>query len=116
MQLTDSAPPVTTPAKSSLATAGLVCGIVGACIGLIPILGIFALPLGILAIIFGIVARKRRKGFAYTALATGVLALVLSICGMVIVSNAVNSFDHCTKAVSADLHNGTNTADTVCSK
>jgi EamA domain-containing membrane protein RarD len=102
--------------RSGMSTAAMVCGIIGVSIGLIPILGIFALPLGILAVIFGIVGirRKARKGFAIAGLVTGVLALVFSIMGIVITQNAFDKVDECFDAVSADLEYGTDTSDAVC--
>jgi MFS-type transporter involved in bile tolerance (Atg22 family) len=104
--------------RSGLSTAAMTCGIIGACLGLIPILGIVAFPLGILAVIFGIVGirRKARKGFAITGLVTGLLALLFAVIGIVVVNNAVDNFKACTNAVSADIHDGTHTADTVCGK
>jgi hypothetical protein len=112
-------PPVPTSVDSTrtgLSTAALVLGIVGAVVGLIPLLGIIAIPCGILAIIFGIVGirRRARKGFAIAGLATGVVALTFGILGLVIVNNAFDDLKVCTDAVSTDLRTGTQTADAVC--
>lgn len=110
------APVAAPPAKTGPATASLVLGIVAMCIGLIPILGIFALPCAALAIIFGLVCLKRRvrKGFAITGLVTGLIGIVLAIAGIVIVSNAVDHFDKCTDAINVDVRTGTNTSDEAC--
>ena len=111
------APVVAPPAvKTGPATASLVLGVIAMCIGLIPILGIFALPCAVLAIIFAVVCLKRgvRKGFAITGLITGLAGIALAIAGLVIVSNAVDKFDDCTTAINADIHNNTNTSDEAC--
>lgn len=44
-----------------MAEAALVLGVVGAVVGLIPILGLIALPLGVLAVIFGFIGRRRES-------------------------------------------------------
>ena len=49
------------PQKTGIATASMVLGIVAMCIGLIPILGIFALPCGIFAVISGSSASSAAK-------------------------------------------------------
>jgi uncharacterized membrane protein len=102
--------------RTGLSTSALVLGIVSACIGLIPILGILALPCAVLAIIFGIIGMRRnvRRGFAITGLATGCLGIVLAIAGLVIVNNAVNEVNDCFDAISEDIDNNTNTADEAC--
>jgi MFS-type transporter involved in bile tolerance (Atg22 family) len=119
-QLLPPPPPVSQSqtTRTGLSTAALVMGVVGSCIGLIPILGILALPLGILAIIFGIVGIRRRakEGFAIAGLVTGLLALVLSIAGIAVVDNAVHHLNRCTKAIQADANNNfqTDTATAAC--
>lgn len=102
--------------KTGLSTSALVLGIVASCIGLIPILGIFALPCAVLAIIFGIVGIRRnvKRGFAITGVVTGVLGIVLAIAGLVIVNNAVNDVSDCLNTISSDLQNNTNNADEAC--
>ena len=86
------------------------------CIGLIPILGIFALPCAALAIVFGIVGivRRSKRGFAITGVVTGLLGLALAVAGLVIVNGAVNDLSDCSKAISADIEHSTNTADAIC--
>jgi hypothetical protein len=78
-----------------------VCGIVGAIFGLIPILFFIALPLGLLAIIFGFVGRGRanrdpnvgRKRMATWGIVSGVAAVVLGCIGIAIVNDAFDQFD-----------------------
>jgi len=76
------------------AVAALVCGIIGAVVGLIPILAVPALALGVLAVVFGGVAWRKalrgepRKGMAIAGTLLGGLAIVLSIVGFIIVNNA----------------------------
>lgn len=86
----------TVPGNGS-ATAAMVLGIIGAVLALIPILGLIAFPLGVLAIIFGVVGLRKHgketpkgKGAAITGLVTGVLAFILAIVGMSIVSDGLD--------------------------
>ena len=78
-----------------MAVAALVLGIVGAVFGLVPILGLVAFPLGILAVVFGFVGRRRStgRGMALAGIITGALALVLAVVGVVIVQDAVEDID-----------------------
>lgn len=86
--------------KNGLAIAALVLGIVGLVFCLIPILGFIAIPLGALALIFGIIGivRKRKGtatagGMAIAGTIAGLVALVVGIIGVAIVSDAVNDVD-----------------------
>jgi len=92
----------------------MVLGVIAVCTGLIPILGIIALPCGALGVIFGLIGLRRRKGFGITGLVTGMLGFILAICGLVIVNNAVNHVDNCFNAINHDVRNNTHTADTEC--
>lgn len=80
--------------KNGMAVAGFVCALIGVLFGLIPILAMPALILGVLGVVFGSVAWNRAvrsqttKGMAVAASVLGVLAVVLSIIGFVIVANA----------------------------
>src|SRR5579884_4527238 len=73
------------PVKSGgngLSVAGLVCGIVGVVIGLVPACGaIFAVPLGILSIVFGALGRRSPtgKGMGTAGIVLGAIAIVVSI-------------------------------------
>ncbi len=84
-------------AKNGMAVAGFVCALIGVLLGLVPILAMPALILGVLGVVFGSVAWKRAvraqtsKGMAVAASLLGVLALVLSIIGFVIVANVLKS-------------------------
>ena len=66
--------------KSSLATAGLVLGIIGVVFSFIPIIRFVGYPLGVLSIIFGIVPLfgKKSIGKAIAALILGIATLVLT--------------------------------------
>lgn len=98
------APPL--PRKhGGLAVAALVCGIVGAFMGLIPLLALFAIVLGVLAIIFGgigITPRGARRVMAGFGLALGILSLTLGIIGAVVVNDAVNDLDRDLKALTTE--------------
>ena len=86
---------------NGLAVTALVCGIVGAVVGLIPILAIPALALGLVAFVLGILGRRKakkdpragRKGAATAGIILGVIAIALGIAGLVIVNDAVNDLD-----------------------
>lgn len=74
-------------------TAAFICGVIGAIIGLVPILGLIAVPLGIIALILGIMGWRRKPERAKLAIAStflGVVAIVLGVIGVVIVSNLLS--------------------------
>lgn len=96
---TVTAPPAV--ARNGLGLTALVLGLVGTISGLIPLLFALAGLLGLLAVIFGFVGRARaRRGEATNpkqatwGIATGIVALALSVVGIVIV---VNVGHHVTK-------------------
>ncbi|MGG2201874.1 hypothetical protein [Paenibacillus validus] len=64
--------------SNGLATAALVCGIIGLVLGLIPFFGWFMLPLWVLAIIFGYIGMKKpiKAGMAKAGLIIGVITVV----------------------------------------
>lgn len=86
--------------RNGLGVTALVLGLLGMLFGLIPILGVIAFPLGVFAIIFGFVGMRRaskgqadNKGMAIAGLITGVLAVILAIIGLAIVNHAVHQLD-----------------------
>ncbi len=87
--------PVIVHQGNGMAVAALVLGIIGSVFALIPVLGLIALPLGIMAIVFGFVGRRRPggRGMALAGILTGVLALLLSVVGLVIVRSAIEEID-----------------------
>jgi uncharacterized membrane protein len=101
---------------NGLAVAALTLGIVGLCVGLIPLFFWIAIPCGLLALIFGLSSRRRpvRRGMAWTGVVCGLLALILGVVGAVIVNKAVEDFSDCVDAVSADLNDGGNRSDEAC--
>ena len=98
--------------KNGLGVAGMVCGIIGLVFGFIPLFGIFfAVPLGILGVVFGAVGLRRAKrgeannrGVAIAGLVTGILALVIGFILFGAVYSAAN-----------DLHNDLNNISTSSS-
>lgn len=75
-------PPSAPPAPGGIATAGMVLGIIAVSLAWIPLLGIVALPLAVLAMVFGGISLYRvhsGKATGYgkpvTAVTTGVVAL-----------------------------------------
>jgi voltage-gated potassium channel Kch len=88
------------------AVTALVLGIIGALFGLIPLTFFLAIPLGVLAFIFGAIAWRRAavlrrrgwqipRGMARTGFVLGVAALALGIIGYNITTNAFNELDEC---------------------
>ena len=83
-----------------MAVAALVLGLVGSVFGLIPLTFWIALPCGILAVIFGVVGRRRAKepgrsggGMAIAGLILGLIAVALGIAGIAIIGDAVDDLD-----------------------
>lgn len=83
------------PKKRNMAVAAMVLGTVGCVIGLIPILGLFALICGVLALVFGLVKIRNAygRGFAIAGVVLGLCAITLGAAGMVITNNALNKLD-----------------------
>lgn len=66
--------------KSGLATAGLILGIIGVCTSFIPVINNLSFVMGIIAIIFGIIAiKKAGKGKVIITIILGILAIVLTV-------------------------------------
>lgn len=89
-------------AGNGMAVTALVCGIVGFMFGLGPaILYVFPLGLGAVAIVFGILGRRKatkdpavgRKTMATWGVALGILAFILGIVGAATVEEAVDDFE-----------------------
>lgn len=101
-------PTLPEPAKGFAVTA-FVCGIVGAIFGLIPILALLALPLGIIAVVFGLLGARRNKrakagvGLARAGWLLGVTAVILAVIGFVIVNNAIDDFQDDMDQLEQDL-------------
>jgi Na+/proline symporter len=103
--------PIAVPAPGNgLAVAALVCGIIGAVFSLIPWTFWLAWILGILAVVFGAVGRRRadrepaagKRAQATWGLALGVVAIVLGIVGLVLLLTVLedsistyNDFESC---------------------
>ena len=67
---------------SGLATAGMVCGIVGIVFAVIPYCGtLVAVPLGLLAIVMGALGQKSptHRGQGTAGLVLGIISIVLSL-------------------------------------
>ncbi|MGH2690404.1 MAG: hypothetical protein ACRDKW_16595 [Actinomycetota bacterium] len=80
-----------------LATPGMVLGIVGLSVSWIPFLGIFSLPLGVLATVFGAIAVSKanklgglKKGHAVTAIVCGAVTLAIWFLFFLIFSAAIS--------------------------
>ncbi|REK88991.1 DUF4352 domain-containing protein [Streptomyces inhibens] len=84
-------------ARNGLGVAALILGIIGALSGIPMVLFWLAGPLGILALIFGLVGLSRakkgqatNKGVAVTGTILGGLAIILAIVGIIVTVLAVN--------------------------
>jgi hypothetical protein len=103
VQEREGAPPeiIVERTGNGLAVAALVLGIVGVFLGIVPILFFLSLPCGILALVFGVVGRRKAqvderrggKGMAVAGVILGCLTVVLGIAGIVIVDDAVNDLE-----------------------
>ncbi|MFI1620172.1 DUF4190 domain-containing protein [Streptomyces lydicus] len=89
--------PAPQAARNGLGIAALVLGILGALSGIPMILFWLAGPLGILALIFGLVGRSRakkgqatNKGVALTGALLGVVAIILAVVGVIVTLTAVS--------------------------
>lgn len=73
-----------------LAVASLTLGIIGALVGIIPLLFVLAWILGALAVAFGAIARRggARRAMATWGLVLGLVAIALGVAGVVIVDDA----------------------------
>jgi len=83
--------------KSGLATAGMVLGIIGICLSLIPIINNLAFLLGALALIFGVIGivqtkkdKKSGRGKAIAAVILAVLTIALVLISQSIFSKALD--------------------------
>lgn len=81
-------------AGNGLAVAALVLGIIGVFFGMIPLTFFIAWILGTLALVFGLVGRRRRvrRAMAIWGAALGLVSLVLGVVGVIIVGRAVEEF------------------------
>ncbi|MFF7704370.1 DUF4190 domain-containing protein [Streptomyces lydicus] len=89
--------PAPQAARNGLGIAALILGILGALSGIPMILFWLAGPLGILALIFGLVGRSRakkgqatNKGVALAGALLGVVAIILSVVGVIVTLTAVS--------------------------
>lgn len=88
--------------KSGFSTAGLVLGIIGVCTSFIPIINNLSFVMGILAVIFGIIAfaKKSSKGKVIASVILGILAVVITI-------NSQKALSDSFEALSNDLNKAT---------
>jgi hypothetical protein len=92
--------PVQPNRSNGFAIAALVLGIAACCVGLIPILGLFAFPLAAIGLVLGIIgiARASRGGRSGTTMAIigaalCVLGVVLAVIGVLILNTAFGHHD-----------------------
>lgn len=78
--------------SSGFATAGLVLGIIGVCTSFIPIINNLSFVLGVLAIIFGVVAffKKSGKVKVITAIILGILAIAMTLSAQQSLSDSID--------------------------
>src|SRR5919106_5073070 len=88
--------------SNGFAVAAMVLGIVGAVFGLIPLTAPVAFICGLLGVIFGFIGIRRARrvrvgmGMAVAGLVLGIIAVMLSIIGFVIVDEAVRELEEIT--------------------
>lgn len=78
--------------KNGFSTAALVLGIIGACTSFIPIINNLSFVLGVIAIIFAIVAlvQKAGKGKIVASIILGILAIVITLSAQKLASDSLN--------------------------
>ncbi len=79
--------------KSGFSTAGLVLGIIGVCTSFIPIINNLSFVMGILAIIFGVIAfaKKDSKGKVIAVIILGIIAVAVTINSQKELSDAIGT-------------------------
>lgn len=87
----------TTPMRNGLGIAALILGIVGILFSFVPLTGFIAIILGVIGLILGLVAINRvrhkqanNKVMSIIGSVLSVIAIIVGIIGIVIVNNAVN--------------------------
>jgi hypothetical protein len=89
-------PTAAAAAERPTTTAAFICGVFGAVIGLIPLLGILAIPLGLIAFVLGLMGWRRkpqRAKLARVSTVLGIAAIALGIIGIVIVNDAFDELE-----------------------
>ncbi|MCA9339198.1 hypothetical protein KC939_02525 [Candidatus Saccharibacteria bacterium] len=90
--------------KSGLATAGMVLGIIGICLSLIPIINNIAFILALLGLVFGIIGIVQTKSGKKSGKGKAVAAVILAIAtiGLVLISQKIfsDTLDNVTKNAS----------------
>ncbi len=84
--------------SNGFAVAALVLGIIGAVFGLIPFTFWLAWILGVLAIVFGVIGRRRvdrepaagKQSMATAGLVLGIVAIALGIIGLIVLTTLIN--------------------------
>ncbi|MBT2525892.1 DUF4190 domain-containing protein [Streptomyces sp. ISL-99] len=115
------APTPAAQARNGLGTAALILGIIGALSGLIPFFFWLAGILGVIALIMGLAGRGRakrggatNKGVALAGAILGLISLIMSVVGAVIlfkaVDDAVKDIDKATSGSSASKEPGDGSA------
>lgn len=90
--------------KSGLATAGMVLGIIGICLSLIPIINNVAFILALLGLVFGIIgivqtkdSKKAGKGKAIAAIILAILTIILVLASQKLFSDALDGAEDAIK-------------------
>lgn len=88
-------PPPPASAGNGLAVAALVLGIVGLFFGFIPLTFFLAWILGVLALVFGLIGRRRpaRKAMATWGAVLGLAAIAMGVVGVVVLDQAIDDLD-----------------------
>lgn len=88
--------------KSGFSTAGLILGIIGICTSFIPIINNLSFVMGVLAVVFGVIAFVKRagKGKIIASIILGVLAIVITI-------NSQKALSDSLQTISDDINKAT---------
>jgi hypothetical protein len=82
--------------SNGIATASLVFGIVGLILGLAPFVGWLTFPLWILAIIFGMIGRRKYNGrsAATAGLVIGLITIIYKVGFLILLSSAAQAIQN----------------------
>ncbi len=105
--------------RNGFAVVALVCGLIGVALGLIPLFFFLAWTLGIVALVFGLLGRRRakrdphvgRKTMATWGAVLGVAALGLGVLGVAIINDAFEDVEQAVDELESSTNDGSRTEE-----